>query len=345
MQVREQNNVTPMRDYRLQDDIQSWFNRLSEESSNTRTNYERSVRFFFEVLLNKSLEHLTLTDIQIRRVDLDNFVTKMSNMKKARGEGTYSTTTVNQTVDRVSAFYKYLATNEYPVNPAIFHKAGRKERDAEKHPILTWEQVERIMDIVRGYDENGETFALLIETAVKTCFRKEALLSLTLQNFKRLNENLWIAKVYDKGEWNEKPVKRGLYERLVEHHHKTQDPTGRLFTVSSDQVQTMVERVRKDAGFHFVFHSFKKAGMLEVSNITGGDIKAIQEMGNHKDATTPIEYYMEFNKDWENHPALQIGEALDLSVFDSLDKVQLLELIKKSERAIQMRLLNTLKNN
>ncbi len=103
----------------------------------------------------------------------------------------------------------------------------------------------------------------------------------------------------------------------------------------------MMNYIRENIDFgdrKIVFHSFKKASIEEVSIISGGDIKAMQNHGDHSNASTTINSYLA-DKKLEDLVTVDVNTHIPTEAFDELSQEEFVKLVKSMDRSTQIRLL------
>ncbi|MGG3045809.1 tyrosine-type recombinase/integrase [Bacillus anthracis] len=330
---------------RITKSIETFLEGKGLKSANTKTTYTKSISQFFEDTRGKKLDELVMSDLVFTFEEVQNYQISLTKVMKDK-EGKvrkYKNKTINGKIDAVRSLYKYLMSNDYPVKRAWFDIDNLTEFDSDSYSVITWEVAEQFINAVKGH-KDGEVKSLLIELAVVTSYRLDSMLEMTWDCFGEKN-GVKCVKVLGKGQkWDEKPIKKELFERFMEL--KKQSNSDKVFpsNLYARAVTRMMDKLKKELGIvdkNLTFHSFKKCGMYEVNVITGGDIKEIQRQGNHSSELTPLKFYMEQSKDLSQMPCLQIGEQVDLSPLESLDKDELIKLIMSSGRDVQTKLMQT----
>lgn len=302
-------------------------------SVNTKSNYERNIRQFFQHTRRKGIDQLNLSDLIFTLDDIQEYQVTLS--KK------YKNKTVNNKMYAIRSLYKYLDGNDYNVKLSWFNVENLKDYDSEGYEVINWGTVESMIEMVKTH-KNGLEKALFIELGAKTSFRLETLLTLKWTNFHTDSLGTRYVKVLGKGkEWDKKPIQEELYDRLLElkvdgsekvfQHLNNRQAASRMMTKLCKELGLDSKKVK--------FHSMKKAGMHEVNLITGGNIKAIQQQGNHKSELTPLKFYTKVNENLSEMPCLQIGQQINTAPLEELSKEELLNLITNSGREVQIKLL------
>lgn len=335
-------NITQMKskeDDRLYHDVVTYFRMLDKKSHNTAIAYKNDIDQFFMFMLNKPTEQITLSELQFKYADIVRYQLYLGER--------YAPTTVNRKIASVRSFFEFLEKN-YPdkIKTAIFKVDKVREVGINHSGILTWEEVLQMIEIVKK-QRKGTCKALLIETATITGIRVDALLRLELKDIKQI-DGYRVIEVLDKGQKiDEKPISEELYQRIVAYVEKRKSNETRIFDISKKSVNNMMKQLREEMNIsherNITFHSFKKTGINEVWQITG-DLMAVAQQGNHSDPTTTMKFYMEQCKDWSKMGSMLIGKPVDVSPLESLSKQELLKLIKRCNRGIQIELMKQFEN-
>ena len=325
--------------------VMKFINIKGIRSKRTPDDYLRDIRHFFksEKVKGKELEYIRTSDLMISNDIVYDYVMELldSGLKKV---------SVLRKIASVRSFYNYLEVNDYPVNPKWFKIDEVKNDDNEEYDALTWEEVEQMIEIVKP-TRKGDMKALLIETAVVTGFRYEALMALSEDSLEFV-DGVWTLKTDNqKDKWNkvnQNSIRDDLRDRLLELSKKYNLPNKRFFALTKKSIGKMIRDCCEQMGIdrtkrRIVFHSFKKTGVTEVFMITNGDVKAIQEQGHHEDPRTALATYVKLKKDFSQSPSLMIGNKIEEKEFESITLEQYVEVMKKLDRATQFKVLNALR--
>lgn len=313
--------------------IYTFLIRKGQDSENTKKTYERHIRDFFRTMRNKELEQLTEDDLI--------FTPQQIELYQARLKEKYKGTTVNNTMSALKECYVRLERNGFNVKASWFDVERYKEYDKESYDTLTHEEVCKIIDLV-SKTRKGEEKALLVRMAYATAFRRQSLLDMKWNQIVNIN-GIWYAKVLGKGnKWSHKKLTDDLYNTLMEFKKKNNaSDDDKIFKLTKRTVDRMMNYIRENMDFgdrRIVFHSFKKASLNEVNQLTGGDLKAIQAQGDHENVTTALDDYIQ-KKKLDDLVAVDIGNELPVEKFDELSKEELLKLIKSMDRTTIIKLL------
>lgn len=328
--------------------IEKWVKILSIRSKRTPEEYLRDLRHFFksETVRGKDLEFLRTSDLMIDRDIVYDYVMELleSGIKKV---------TALRKIASVKSFYSYLEAVDYNVNPKWF-KINEVTSDAGGYDALTWEEVERFIEFVKP-TRKGKMKSILIEVAVRTCFRYEALMGLTKDSFE-MRDGVWTLKtieVKDKGdEILQASIPTRLYEEMMqlleENKKDKQIKAGRFFALTKKSTRKMIEDFCKHEGIdrtkrRIVFHSLKGSGATESYIVSGGDFDAMRKQAHHKDVKTTLKHYTKLQQDFSKSTSLTMGQKVDEGLFENLTSDQWMEMFKRLDRATQLKMQSILK--
>jgi integrase len=320
--------------------IDNFLNDKKARSENTYKNYKIDIEQFFNFIFNRHYKYLTAQDIEsITPDEIVEYRLKLQEEGKANA-------TINRKTTSIRKLFSYLEATNPNIRKAIFGIVEKmKENDTESYGVLTWEEAQTMMELIKKY-KDGDKLSLLFELAVKTCYRLRVLLDLTLNDIhveEKNGQKFHVIKMIDKGEKHIKPISEGVYNRLVA---MATNKTESIFDFSPSTVgrrfQMVVEEMELDARRNIKFHSLKKCGINFVFDSTG-DIMLAQQQGNHKSASTTMKSYLEHKNDYSKMPSYTMGESIDLEPLNELSKEQLIELIKNATSGTQLELLRKAK--
>jgi integrase len=317
------------------------------ELQGTSEAYERDIKRFFQLMWGiKDLNKLEIEDLYILPSDIEKFQTYLVNMG-------FKSNTVDRNINAVRSLYNYFEENEYRyryedewvyISSRVFKGIKRVDiDDKSSYGSFTFEEMSEMIELAKTLD-NGETKSLAIELASITSFRLEAIANMERGDFFFKN-NTWVARTYDKGKENIKAIRTDLYERLIAN--ADEGDREKLFDCTSRTLQrtvdTLINMMKLDkAERNLTFHSIKKYGINEVAMMTKGDMKAISLQGNHASFETTMKYYLAYTEDYSKMPCLMIGQPIDTSPIQELDREQLLNLFMEASRSTQYELLHLL---
>jgi integrase len=313
--------------------INTFLNRIEQNSENTRATYERAIRDFFKIMRNKNLEDLVEKDLIFTKAQVETYQVNLRN--------NFKSTTVNNRISALKKCYSKLEDYGFNVKASWFALDRYDEHDKESYDPMTHEEIVEAINLVLG-TRAGRQKALLIRLAYATAFRKESLLTLKWSDIIN-REGVWFVKTLGKGnKWDYKKISNDLYEALMEH--KREIGGEKIFTLTNKTVNKMLKFIRDNIDFgdrNITFHSLKKSSINEVALITNYDLKAMQRQGNHANVTTTLNDYMA-QKSLDDLVIVDVNYRVPVEKFDELSKEELVNLLKSADRSIQIKLLQQL---
>ena len=311
--------------------INLFMERIGQNSINTMKTYRRAVEMFFKDMRGKDICQLQSNDLIFEKIDIIKYQIELRKRFKS--------TTVNNRISIMKKIYEKLSEHGFPADPNLFVLERYDESDKESYDHMSNDEIKKAIDLV-SKTRKGFEKSLLIKVAYSTAFRKRAIMNLKWSDI--INHNgEWVLKALDKGnKWDYKKISKNLYSELMTL--KSKSKSDRIFTITDKTINRMMEYIRDNIDFgdkNIVFHSLKKSSINEVALITNFDVKAMQRQGNHASATTTLNEYMA-QKDLNDMVLVDIDTDVDLDVLNDLSKEQLLQIIKMSDRATQMKLIN-----
>lgn len=317
--------------------IETFLKRVSQNSENTRVSYERAIREFFKTMRNKSIEDLVEKDLIFTKPQIERYQTNLRDKVKS--------TTVNNKISAIKKCYTKLEDYGFDVKASWFNVERYNEFDKESYDALTHQEVVDIINYI-STTRKGIEKSLLIRMAYATAFRKQSLLDLKWSDLENI-DGQWFIKTLGKGnKWDYKKISDELYKDLIEMKDNMKKDRENIFEITVKTLNRMMNQVRDNFDFgsrNIVFHSFKKSSIKEVALLTNYDLKAMQRQGNHSNISTTLNDYMS-EKSMDELVVVDTNSKIDLSVFDSMSKEDLLNMIKSSDRTTQIKLLNTMKS-
>ncbi|MGV4321294.1 tyrosine-type recombinase/integrase [Bacillus mojavensis] len=314
--------------------INTFLNRIGQNSENTRVTYERSIRDFFRTMKGKELESLVEDDLIFTKPQVETYQVNL----KSRN---FKSTTVNNKMSALKKCYIKLKEYGFNVDPDWFLLDRYDEHDKESHSSMTHEEIVKAINLV-SQTRQGLQKSLLIRLAYATAFRKESLLNLKWTDIIN-RDGTWFVKTLGKGnKWDYKKISSNLYDELMKYKETSEKE--KIFTLTKKTVNAMMKYIRDNIDFgdrKITFHSLKKSSIEEVALITNYDLKAMQRQGNHANITTTLNDYMA-KKSLDDMVVVDIDFHVPIEKFDELSREELIELIKNSDRNIQIKLLQKL---
>ncbi|KAF6625169.1 site-specific integrase [Paenibacillus sp. EKM208P] len=316
------NNVVGLHQNNVNGDIKVFIGKF--QSKYTQRNYERSIRSFFMWFKNKEIEELTEEDILIKNKDIVGFQTYLRNH-----EADYSNIYINNIIAAVQSLYSFFEINEYPVN-SMYTKVDVLSDDSERSGALYLDEAETMAQLVYEDRKQSQEKSAFIRMAYTTSFRKSSLLSLKWSDIRKNPiANHYLVKTVGKGgKKHEVPISCELYNELLKikdqpYYSKYKDE--KIFHLSNNTIQNMMNGLKEKMGIpperNIKFHSFR--------NVASGygTLEETKQHLNHKNITTTENYYRHSMTDFSNSLSLRIEDKIDDSIFDSLSKEELIQII------------------
>lgn len=316
--------------------IRSYIDKRRVNSTNTADAYENDIRQFFYAMKGKDIEKLVVEDLIFTNQEIEEYQMSIIDFAPA---------TIARKITSVKRLYNKLEANNYPVKEAWFN-VDKVKGSSKSHGDLSWSEVLDMIEIVKK-ELKGDIKAVLLETAVITCFRQKSLLSLTWDDLEK-KDGVWVlvaqGDAVGKGKKESiKPINDELYEKIIKLKSVYND--NRIFPLQKKTVVLMMQRLRKvlELEDDVVFHSLKNCGINEAFEITGGNIMAVAEQGDHESFGTTMKHYMKKKKKYSDMVGLKIGQPVDVSPLKDLSHEELLNLVEGASRTVQLELLHALK--
>lgn len=314
----------------IREAVKTFLDRVAQNSINTSKNYKGHINQFFRLTRNKTIEQLMVRDLQYTSQEVEAYQTGLKEKYKA--------STVNSKMSAIKELFNRLDRYDFDVNIKAFDVDAYRIYDSKKWDALEKEEVEVIMPEVektwRGYEK-----VLVIRIACATAFRSASILSLKKDDL-IIKDGYPALKTIGKGQKHDiKKIPKSLYDDLIEFTKYSED--NRLITLNHNHVQDMMNFINKSFDFgnrSIVFHSFKKTSIDEMGIRTGYNIKAMQRHGAHSSAKTTMDNYAK-STTFQDSVLIDFDEEVNLTKLESLSKEQLVELITKTDRATQFKIL------
>lgn len=332
------NNVVGFSSGTVEEDINIFLDKLALKSERTKESYTRAIKRFFMWHCNKELSQLALSDLQIANKRMIQYQLHLNN------DFDYTNATINQYTSAVISLYEYLSRDKQNNVRAEDVKLDMLPDDGENYGELYWREAETMAELVVK-QKKGHEKAALIRLAYRTSFRKSTLLSLCLSDFKYIAEgNCYLVTGMGKGKKkHERPISIELYNDLVtitqlKYYARYND--NRIFHLSDQGIRDMLNALKQEMGINeernIVFHSFRNAAAGYIAE-TGGTIEEIRDQLNHS-GYGALKHYMHKDKNYSNMAGLKMGEEIDRSLFETMSREQLLELIFNQSEGVVLKM-------
>lgn len=343
--IMAKNNVQMLNVKSVHNTIQMFLKEKGDNNKNTRMAYEKDIANFFQLMIGKELSQITVDDLKFDKNDIMNYRSHLMELKKPDGTAKYKNSSINRFIDSVRSLFVELEGNGYDeyINSKAFRLKNLPERNTTKAGELTDDEFE-LMEETALTLENGLMKSLLIGLAGRTSIRLSALLSLTWSDITRIDDEMWLVHVIDKGnKEDDKPIMNSFYEKLLEIKVGGQD---KIFNISDTAVNNMINRLCKlleiSEDRNITFHSLKGYGINVVID-NGGSAFDAKDQANHANMETTDKRYRKRTKDWSKYAGVIIDSKLDIGELDTLDKDQLLALIKATSSVTQRQIMKAYK--
>lgn len=314
----------------IQNAIRTFLNRVAQNSINTSKNYEGHIKQFFKLTRNKTFDQLMIRDLQYTMQEVESYQTGIREKYKA--------STVNTKMSAIKELFNRLDKYDFDVNIKAFDVDAYRTYDSKKWDALEKKEVEAIIPEVKN-TWRGDEKVLVIRIAYATAFRSASILALKKDDL-IIKDGHPALKTIGKGQKHDvKKISKSLYDDLLAFSKETDND--RLITLNHNHLQDMMNFINDNFDFgdrRIVFHSFKKTSIDEVGILTGYNIKAMQRQGAHSSAKTTMDNYAK-GTDFQDSVLVDFESQIDLSKLESLSKEQLIDLINKTDRATQFKIV------
>lgn len=306
------------------------FINLAHYSEHTKKTYETGIRDFFRVIKGKEVEHLTLTDIAIKKKDVEKFRTIL----KEKGN---SNNTINNKVAGLRKFYYELAGNEYDIKVEFFKSIKKLSDDTDSYDPFTVEEVLQLAQLALKEKHKGIIKSNFILFCLDTCIRKGAALNLKWSDFEVVNDKEVKINAVDKGNKDFRAkINYDFYKELL----NMKNDSNFVFDITMSSIDVMMPRLIKkldtNPDRNLAFHSIRKTGIDFKYRYTG-DIKVAQTAANHSDASLTIKTYIS-NQDYGVLGAVSKAKENNVSILPNLSKDQYIELLSQLDTDLLLRL-------
>lgn len=325
-----QFNPKPDNDKNVWACMKTFLDRIEQNSPNTKETYERAIRDFFMTMRNKEVENLVEDDLIFTKPQVETY---QVNLRKS-----FKSTTVNTKISAIKKCYTKLEDYGFDVKASWFDLERYDEYDKESYDPMTHEEIIKAINLV-STTRKGFEKGLMIRVAYATAFRKESIQNLTWKDIVN-REGIWFLKTLGKGnKWSYKKISNDLYDELM----KQKELVGgdKIFQLTDKTIRKMLDYIRKNIDFSdrkITFHSLKKSSINEVALITNYDLKAMQQQGDHANITTTLNDYMA-KKNLDDLVIVDINYHVPVEEFENMSKEELINMLKSTDRSIQIKLL------
>ena len=328
---------------KLQEKIRNVFSEI--ENNNTKINYTTDFNQFLYMVFNKDI--YTIVEKEIESIDRETII----NYRQSLIDFGLKNSTINRKIIAIKCILEHLSIRGVSINILqIFTKLKQlEESGTDSYSVLEYNDALKILELAKEESQNALQKYHLINLAIKTSFRLEELLSLTVNDFKGdiKDNNIILATVTGKGnKKNTKPIKREYYQELINDLIQESllcTNEQKIFNIHKTTANRMIKRLAEKAGLsgNYVFHSLKSTGILHVYDITKS-VTLTKQQGNHSSFSTTERYYMNRDIDWNDYAGMSIdnNDYLDLSTYT---KQELLMAINECSKSCLNEIIRNLK--
>lgn len=301
----------------------------SRENDKTKESYETNIRQFFNWINIDSIDDVTL-------VDLNNINYGLACKYKKYLEENFASNTVKQKKNTMQTLFNYINVefkrdfdiDMFGDNP--FSGIVVKDKDSKKYGDYTNEEIKRIF---KNTYRSEDKLTYLI--ALSTGLRIDEILNLNIKkSFTRLSNGMMC--VVGRGKHDVEflhGITEDMYTKCLSVAEKNNND-GYLFKGMSGMTNgCMLKRLHTTLGYigitpeirsrnqrYLCLHSFRKCTASLVYDITGGNMRAIQEVMGHSSVTTSEKHYDVLDK--ESRMRENLGEAIERKLFSERNVVQ-----------------------
>lgn len=317
--------------------IQTFLESKRIDSANTAKAYLSDIETFFRMMLNKSLNELTIEDLNFKYHEIEAYRLELAKH--------YSGSTVNRKIASVKSLFEFFAANDIDtVNPKVF-SVKRMKHQTKSYGVLSPDEGFQMVELAKRL-RNGKVKSVLIHLAIRTSFRLRAILSLTWDDITYENGK-WIITAIDKGNVeHRRQLIDHLYNDLIAIKPDGAKETDLIFNLSTNTCDRMIKQLASMMGIsekrNITFHSLRKIApnyALEVEN----DLPMAVKQGGWSNPQTFLNSYMKKHEDLSSLPGVQMGAQIDISVFKEMSKEQLVDIISATSINTQHTLLKIAK--
>ncbi|WP_165786774.1 tyrosine-type recombinase/integrase [Heyndrickxia camelliae] len=330
------NKVVKLDNMKVYDEIQRFLDKkfLISESKNTRQEYERDIRQFFDYLTKgkKEIQYLTLEDIQLSQDDIEDYQLYLVGLNK------YANSTINRKLAPLRELYKRFERKKLVHDISMFSDIKSLKVTDNSYGIFSVEEVYQILDYIKNKPRMKKRMVQyhLIRFAVETRARLEECLTVEWNNFE-VREDSVIIHIIAKGNKDFKPrIAKWFYEELLEIK---EDGIKKVFNISSKTFHNLMNDIIKHFNFpkerNLVFHSWRKTGASFLFEFTK-DIEYTRKALNHSSIVTTQRYIQ--GVDYGIQGMFSIQKDYDQDLYKKTSHEQLLEAIESLEPAERMRI-------
>jgi Site-specific recombinase XerD len=328
--------IIPDQAHNAFDDIQSFLNEYT--SHKTKNEYRRDIEQFFKFIHNINIKNLKHEHIYtaankepLQRKHIVAYREYLLNIPNEKGK-VNSAGTINRKISTLRNLYKYLEKEcGYRVNPEIFN-IDPLVYNPKKYDVIKKDDVRKIADLALKL-RYGNQLHVFIYLATVTSIRVNALLKTTKDDIvKDYFTNFYLVKTIDKrGQLRHCPIEKWLYDKIEDLFNEHRDNL--LFpNLTTDYINKSIKKLKQQAGLpdhlRIVTHSLRKvAPTYEMKTV--GNVKNGMAQTGHKSVQTFLDTYVEDVVDYNQLAGIRMFREIDESVFEIVDKSDILQFLKK----------------
>lgn len=332
------------------DIIEVYLNGLG--SDNTRKVYRRSIYSFFEYVYGSIL--LSVDDLVIN----PSVASGYENLWKEKVKNKeIKSSTYNNKVKGIKLFYNWLIgqttsnTNEdrlLNINPFSTVKQIA-ENDSEGAEPLELAEIDLMLS--KPYGESlhlKERNSLLFELGIITGIRNEALLSITMDNLKKIDKEYVISVVDKENKLANKAIPYEVYSRLIRWYEKDLElrlEGDTIFNIVTETANKIIKVWAKSLGIdkRVTFHSLRTTTASLLYDKTNGNLGRVQMALNHSHTSTTKKYIDKrdiVNTDTKNLLDVSIDKLEEK--LEGLTKREMIEMIMGLDTRIKYEIMDNL---
>lgn len=319
-----EKDVQDLHDYRVYNDIQSYFLELDQSTKeSTIKQYRGTIDEFFGILFpNIDIKFIKVENINnLNRKDILKYREILRNKN--------SNNTINKKVNTIEKLFEtvFIGEDYKKLNENKIFSFRRLPDDSESYDSVSFEESERLAELVYQTEKhNPRMKSLLIKVAVRTSFRFGELTKLTWDDFE--DQGDYVLVHVDKN--NEKrnkhkimPISKELYNKVLELKDEVVlrwNGNSNIVFKLKENVD-MMTRLNNAADFlgerEIKFHSFRgAAGDWEYED--SKDMKRVMQQLNHSNMNTSYNHYMNKDKDYLSMAGIRMDQEINMDFIDEL---------------------------
>ncbi len=302
-------------------------------SGDTKKEYLRDIKEFFQFIQGKDLNELTkedVTHVQGEKMLKNHIIPYVNYLLQKNVPDT-----VNRKISTMKALYREFKGYGYDVDNSIFSVKVPKS-SSTGYDVLRSDEVEIMAELALKERFQGDQLHCFILLSAVTSIRVDALLSAELKNIHFDSEqNYYTIRTIDKRQTNvEAPFEQDLYNKLMLIER---NGSQKLFPdLKVDKVCKSIKRLAVKMGLpshlRIVTHSLRKAAPTWEGKESGNLEKVMAQL-NVKSPVTAARY-MRNKIDFADRAGIKMLKKVDESVFDLVDKGELLAMLKETNLSV-----------